>query len=227
MFASSLVIESQGSNFDDDDYFYPSQDTYGPVKARDVKELNQFAGIYSVKSTLTADQTNKGKYLAKRIKTSKMKKKETKATKPKLVELYQFRGFDNKKLTPLPDLDSAITILMRVTDAQRSLDKKPHYKEEFKRLFHSKMSEAVLIDSFWWFFLNRYHPSKMVQPKLFNRIAHNYVKLLLSANHPKYRDVFFQGYADLLAQGMYAAFCAAFPDSWRQFQGISSVEYAT
>ncbi|KAJ8037424.1 hypothetical protein HOLleu_18234 [Holothuria leucospilota] len=135
------------------------------------------------------------------------------------LKLYQFRGFDEKRLTPLPEVDSALTILERVTAAQTSLDRKPHYKEEFKRLFHSKMSEAVLVDSFWWFFLNRFHPSKMVQPKLFNRIAHNYVKLLLSAKHPKYRDVFFQTYADKLAQGMYATFCAAFPDSWRQFQG--------
>ena len=53
--------------------------------------------------------------------------------------------------------------------------------------------------------------------KLFNRIAHNYVKLMTYAQHPQYRESFLRDYPSLLAQAVYTAFCTTFPDSYRQY----------
>ncbi|XP_071496344.1 protein FAM227A-like [Diadema antillarum] len=216
---TGLVIESRLSNTGDD---YPplsprfDDGPKGDILSKDVKELNQFAGVYAVKSMLQGDKGDKGKHLLKTLATNKKHQKEKTGTKPRLVELHQYPGYESDRLTQLPEVPGLV-ILRKVTEAQLDLQKKPHYKIEFRRLFHSKMSEAILLDTFWYYFLLRYHPSKIVQSRLFNRISYNYVKLLLSARHPKYREVFFRSYADVLAQAVYAAFCAAFPNSWRQF----------
>ncbi|XP_038065606.1 protein FAM227B-like isoform X2 [Patiria miniata] len=213
---SELVIESKATNVPDDVLPMSARFHKGPQKASDVKELNLFAGVFAAKTTLFPVVTPKMKHLSKINESSKKITKDKGDTKPKLVELHQYMGYDPHQLTPLPDLET-LTIIKRVTEAQTGLLRKPQYKQEFKRLFFSKMSEAVLVDTFWWFFLHRYHPSKKTQERLFNRIAHNYVKLLLFAKNPKHRDVFFQDYSDTLAQAIYSAFCAAFPNSWRQF----------
>ncbi|XP_030839806.1 protein FAM227A isoform X2 [Strongylocentrotus purpuratus] len=214
--ATGLVIESRQS-FGEDEYplISPRFDE-GPKAAKDVKELNQFAGVYAVKSMLQVDKSDKGKHLLKNMSGSRKQQKDKTGTKPRLVELHQYPGYESDRLTQLPEVPARV-ILNTVTKAQLDLERKPHYKIEFKRLFHSKMSEAILLDTFWYLFLHRYHPSRVVQSRLFNRISHNYVKLLLSAKQPKYRDVFFRSYADILAQAVYAAYCAAFPNSWRQF----------
>ncbi|XP_033115162.1 protein FAM227A-like isoform X2 [Anneissia japonica] len=209
---STLVIDSRGSNVEEDRTPSPAQEK-ASTKAQDIKQLNQFAGVYSVKSTLLSD--NKLKFGRKEVGAKKPKENVSSA-RPKLVELHQYPGFESERLTPLPYAE-VLKMLQRVTDAQTSLSRKPHYMIEFKRLFFSKMSEAIIVDLFWWFFLHRYHPSKMCQEKIFNRVAHNYTKLLLYAKHPKYRDVFFKAYPDILAQAVYCCFCEAFPDSWRQF----------
>ncbi|XP_022095419.1 uncharacterized protein LOC110981800 isoform X2 [Acanthaster planci] len=195
---SELLIESKATNVPDDVLPMSPRFQKGPQKA-----------LFPV-------VTPKMKHLAKINESSKKIAKDKGDTKPKLVELHQYMGYDPNQLTPLPDLET-LTIIKRVTEAQTDLPCKPQYRQEFKRLFFSKMSEAVLVDTFWWFFLYRYHPSKKTQERLFNRVAHNFVKLLLFAKHPKYRDVFFQDYSDILAQAIYSAFCAAFPNSWRQF----------
>ncbi|XP_072044045.1 protein FAM227A-like isoform X2 [Amphiura filiformis] len=215
-FSTSLVIDSRNSNIEDEYAYLTPQYQQQPQKAKDSKERTQFAGIYAVKSTLLADSNlTKTKHLTT-TESKKKAAKEKPTTKPKLVELHQYPGYDAAKLTPLPVADTMV-ILRTVTEAQDGLSRKTHYKIEFKRLFTSKMSEAVVADTFWWFFLQRYHPSKIVQEKIFNRVAHNYVKLTLFAKHPKYRDVFLKSFPDLLAQSIYCAFCAAFPNSWRQF----------
>ncbi|XP_070579339.1 protein FAM227A-like [Ptychodera flava] len=213
---TALVVESRASNYDEDygapvDLLSPERRQRGYQKEKEARELNRFAGLYSIKATLLPQVNTKVKQLAKFPA-----KKDKSNNKPKLVELHQYPGFDANELTPLPDVE-AFTILQKVARAHKDLDRKPYYKEEFKRLLYSRMSEAVLVDTFWWIFLNKYHPSKISQSKLFNRIAHNYVKLLIYAKEPKYRDVFFKNYPELLAQCIYSSFCEAFPSSWRQF----------
>ncbi|XP_002733341.1 protein FAM227A-like [Saccoglossus kowalevskii] len=220
---TELVIESRASNFDDD--YGTAMDVQPPYrekgyqKEKEIRELNQFAGLYSIKATLLPQVNTKVKQLTKIPLPASRKtqqSKEMSAIKPKLVELYQYPGFEPTDLTPLPDVD-ALTILKKIASAKKDLDRKPFYKAEFKRLFYSRMSEAILVDTYWWIFLQHYHPSKKSQSKLFNRIAHNYVKLLLYAKEPQYRDVFFKNYPDLLSQAIYSSFCEAFPTSWRQF----------
>jgi hypothetical protein len=48
----------------------------------------------------------------------------------------------------------------------------------------------LLQDTFWWYFLEKFQADKESQSKLFNRVAHNYVKLLLYCKDPNLREVF-------------------------------------
>ena len=50
----------------------------------------------------------------------------------------------------------------------------------------------LLQDLFWYLFLEKYQSSKNSQVRLFNRAAHNYVKLMLYVQDPVYRDIFFK-----------------------------------
>lgn len=81
----------------------------------------------------------------------------------------------------------------------------------------SKTSEDILQDLFWWYFLEKYQANKNIQEMLFNRIAHNYVKMLFTAPVTQYRDKFLKRYPDIMAQAVYCTFCTAFPTSYKQF----------
>nr|KAG5702421.1 hypothetical protein BaRGS_027508 [Batillaria attramentaria] len=142
---------------------------------------------------------------------------EKDAGKPKFVELHQFPGYDPVELTPLPGNTGASDILQIVVNASVNLDKKPTYQPEFERLFFSPMSQALLMDTFWYIFLEHFQSMPEAQQKLFNRVAHNYVKLMLFAKNPLFRDTFLKDYPSLMSQAVYAAFCHCFPDSFRQF----------
>ena len=45
-------------------------------------------------------------------------------------------------------------------------------------------------DIFWYVFLSNFQPNPASQQKLFNRTAHNYVKLIFYAKDPFFRDTF-------------------------------------
>ncbi|KAL9956226.1 hypothetical protein ACROYT_G037674 [Oculina patagonica] len=85
------------------------------------------------------------------------------------------------------------------------------------RIFDRKDWLTKSQDLFWWYFLEKYQPSRNIQEMLFNRIAHNYVKMLFTAPVTKYRDKFLKRYPDLMAQAVYCTFCTAFPTSYKQF----------
>eukprot|EP00112_Aurelia_sp_Birch-Aquarium-sp1_P010288 Seg2203.3 transcript_id=Seg2203.3/GoldUCD/mRNA.D3Y31 product="Protein FAM227A" protein_id=Seg2203.3/GoldUCD/D3Y31 len=137
--------------------------------------------------------------------------------RPALVELQSFPGYDKDEITPLPCSFEAIDILKIVTAAQKDLKRKPTFKRDFKRFYYSRLSQAMLKDTFWWYFCEKYQPLPMCQEKLYNRISQNFTKLLIKWIGAKYEDTIFLRYPDLLAQSVYATLCQAFPTSYRQF----------
>ncbi|CAH1273085.1 FAM227A [Branchiostoma lanceolatum] len=241
-----LVIESRLSGRDEEDSPDPllmrsSSKLRRKVREREreKRQLDEFSSVYASRSSQMLPEVRSrrrpepGAPKERSEKSDKSLEGKKERGEPRLVELQQYPGYDPSDLTPLPGDTPPEVILQRVTDAATDLNNKvppqdagihlykvlhkPNYKPEFCRLFFSRMSDSILLDTFWWFFLQRYMPDKTVQSKLFNRIAHNYVKLLMYADHPRYREVFLETYPDLLAQSVYSAFCACFPTSWQQF----------
>ncbi|CAH1795360.1 unnamed protein product, partial [Owenia fusiformis] len=222
---TELVVESRASETEDFKVYVPPPSAKGRAvhmkRECENKEINRFSGLFSMQAILAPNESERVKNISKiSVQPSKSSSKSVNNKdkgKPKFVELHQFPGYDPTELTPLPNDIPTEDILGKVSEAQPKLKSKPNYKPEFNRLFYSQMSQAVLQDTFWWFFLEKFQTSKHNQVKLFNRIAHNYVKLLTYAKEPKYRDVFLRDYPDILAQAVYVAFCESFPDSFRQF----------
>lgn len=147
-----------------------------------------------------------------------------KSDAPRLVELQQYPGWNKKVHTPLPHGLETTIVLDHVVAAQSDLRRKPAYREEFRRLLYSKVQQYLLQDAFWWFFLEKFHPDVGSQSKLFQRISNSFVTLLLSAETPNFRNIFFSSFGSILAQSIYSAFCMAYPQSWRQFDEPSFKE---
>nr|CAB3262816.1 uncharacterized protein LOC100183672 [Phallusia mammillata] len=213
LYDSKLAIESRSTMRDE--VYDPTTGTFQQkstrrstrsAKDREDKETNKFAGAFSQESGQKID-----------IKSRKKKEPTQQSDAPRLVELQQYPGFSPSRLTPLPHSLAATTVLDHVISAQDDLPRKPKYRAEVRRMLYSKTQRAVLQDTFWWFFLDKYHPDVESQSKLFKRIARNFVTFLLMSQDPKFRNTFFMTYASMLAQSVYSAFCLAFPQSWRQF----------
>ncbi|XP_050390988.2 protein FAM227A [Patella vulgata] len=219
---TQLVCESRLSDYSasQDEIPVSSRDRDRYIKKeKENREVLKFAGYYTLKTSFVPGLSNRAKNISKismnPSKTTLTKNKDT--GKPKFVELQQYPGFDKLELTPLPADMDAVDMLLIVSQATMALHRKPRYKPEFERLFYSKMSQAIVQDIFWWFFLEKFQPGTTAQPKLFNRIAHNYVKLLVYCKIKVYKETFFKDYPLLMAQAVYVSFCHAFPDSYRQF----------
>eukprot|EP00794_Sanderia_malayensis_P009002 gene9002-9964_t len=193
-------------------------------KAKESKEIDQFAGVFSCKVSLspTAELGSKSsstKSFKKKIqeKIGVSESHQSLTRRPMLVELHSFPGYDKDELTALPYPLQASDVLRIVTEAQCDLERKPAFKREFTRFFHSRLSQGILQDTFWWIFCNKYQPGPKSQQNLFNRIAHNYTKQLNRCIGWRYQDTIFKRYPDLLSQAVYTTFCQAFPTSYRQF----------
>nr|NP_001157732.1 uncharacterized protein LOC100183672 [Ciona intestinalis] len=211
---SKLAIESRSSY--NDEVYDPntgqlqlkSVPRRGSRSARDreEKEERKFAGLFSSEF----DGQPEGN-------TQRRKGPAKKSDAPRLVELQQYPGFVQNRHSPLPHGLEATVVIDHVISAQTDLKRKPTYQQEFRKMLYSRTQRAMLQDVFWWFFLDKYHPDKLSQSKLFRRISQIFVKLLLMSKDQKFRDKFFMNYASILAQSIYSAFCLAFPQSWRQF----------
>jgi len=206
------------------DYKFPKKST-SKISNKEVeaKEVSKFAGVYSVRSALQATAENplmnnvpQQSQLLGWKKASKKKEKSS-SMKPMLVELHVYPGYEPDEVTSLPEPYQAKEILLTVIDAQRDLRKKPSFKREFQSFLFSKTSRDILQDLFWWYFLEKYQFSRNIQEMLFNRIAHNYVKMLFTSPVTQYRDKFLKRYPNMMAQAVYCTFCTAFPTSYKQF----------
>ncbi|CAH1252829.1 FAM227B [Branchiostoma lanceolatum] len=147
------------------------------------------------------------------------KKKQTlaeamQASRSKSIQYASFPGFRAAELLDLPQQLEAPQVMDRVTKAQ---DFNPGFKKLWKKLFLSEASVAVMQDTFWWYFLEKFEKNRPEdQDRLFNRIADSFVALFMSV-HPDVRDKYFKVYSDCLAQSIYAAFAEAFPESQDKF----------
>lgn len=148
---------------------------------------------------------------------SKTKKKKIKGETPQLVELQQYPGFVKNTPTSLPHSVQINTINHKVVNALTHLKTKPKYKVKFEEALASGYHHNILKDFFWWIFLHKYYPNVDVQAKLFKRIAMNYGWFFMGIDSHRFRNVFFMEYPEVLAQSLYSAYTAAFPQSWKQF----------
>ncbi|XP_028413192.1 protein FAM227A-like [Dendronephthya gigantea] len=192
------------------------------------KDVNKFAGVYSMRTVMAKngnplhvgeEETKLAENRYKKKLLTKVHNNPTTAVskRPMLVELHTFPGFNKDELTPLPASLSTKHVLDIVTRAQEDLLKKPSFRKEFKRMFHSSPSQAIVQDIFWWFFIEKYQSCPEVQSQLFSRVACNYVNLIISGSENIHREAFFKRFPSLVSQAVYTVFCRAFPTSYRQF----------
>lgn len=193
-------------------------------KEVEAKEVSKFAGVFSVRSALgltsvspLVDTVSQQSPLISWKNKAPKKKEKSSSMKPMLVELHVYPGYEPDEVTPLPEPLQPKDILQTVINAQRDLRKKPSFKRELQSFVFSRISQDILQDLFWWYFLQKYQPSRNIQEMLFNRIAHNYVKMLFTTPVTQYRDKFLKRYPNIMAQAVYSTFCTAFPTSYKQF----------
>ncbi|CAG5124640.1 unnamed protein product [Candidula unifasciata] len=220
---AQLVCESRASQVDD------VQSTFSSSKERDLfdkrekdkKEVCQFAGVYTLKSTFLPNLSSRVKNISKISIAPKENKmaviSKEEAGKPKFVELHLYPGFDPQELTPLPAGFEPDDILRKVVQASVHPQQALGSKQKIEQLLVSRLSQAILLDIFWYLFLQKFQPDTPTQQKLFNRVAHNYVHLLMSSSDIATKDIFFKAYPKLMSQAVYSSFCHCFPDSYRQF----------
>ncbi|CAG5131155.1 unnamed protein product, partial [Candidula unifasciata] len=137
-------------------------------------------------------------------------------TKQRGLDLLKFPGFKQGEFTELPDKLETRPILHQVSKTQ-SL--KPGFRKIWEMLFLSEASSAVLQDSFWWIFIDKFNKEGSYQEdknSLFDRIAENYSALFASIS-PDIKDKFLSFYPDCLSQALYLAYREAFPESLSRF----------
>ncbi|KAH1187709.1 hypothetical protein KIL84_020458 [Mauremys mutica] len=95
------------------------------------------------------------------------KKPQNTSEKNKLVELYQYPGYNEHEPTPLPNGTELAEVIEKVVCAQRksASGKTPFPSKMLQKFLTTPVSQAILLDSFWWFFLHLYQvfPSLLSQ----------------------------------------------------------------
>lgn len=135
-------------------------------------------------------------------------------TRKKSLEYCVFPGFRHGELIELPGQLESPPILHRVTKAQ---DFNPGFKKFWKKIFLSEASVAVMQDSFWWYFIEKFDKkNKGDKDLLYDRIADSYVALFSSINQDV-KDKFLMAYPGCLAQAVFSAYWEAFPESRHKF----------
>ncbi|XP_074980224.1 protein FAM227A isoform X4 [Caretta caretta] len=176
---------------------------------RDRKEICRFAQKYehpmNVSDFDSLDQTK-----------ITYKKPQNTSEKNKLVELYQYPGYNMHEPTPLPNGTELTDVIEKVVCAQRksASGKTPFPSKMLQKFLTAPVSHAILLDSFWWFFLHLYQPNREIQGRLFDRIAKNYATLLFDCHKFHYQNALIKVFPSLLSQTLYTCFCSSFPRSW-------------
>ena len=132
--------------------------------------------------------------------------------KEKSVENTTYFGFMPNELTPLPGQLESQQLLNRITQTQKFPQP---YNVVWRKTILSEASVAVFQDAFWWFFCRNFERNQSTDA-IFSRISDSFVALFFSIP-PGYKDWFFEHYPNCVAQALYAAFCEAFPDSFKLF----------
>ncbi len=181
-------------------------------KAIETRQINLFAGIYSLKSISFRDKTQITQPISLKVD------RETGSSGPKLVETYQFTGYlsdDSSQILRLPHEVSINQVQQRVFNSIKALSRQAHYRQFLQEVYFSKLVTRLVVNTFYWCFLDRYQRIDDVQRELFKRISESYVALTYRSMDPRYKETFFKKFADYLAMTIYAIFCACFPDSFQ------------
>ena len=139
--------------------------------------------------------------------------------KPRLIELATYPGYTENESTPLPFSLSLAVIVNDVIDAQTYLQKKPHFREYCRSNFMDVKLHKIILDLFWWVFLDTYNKNKFVQENLFIRIANTFGDFFALLERNKFRDRFLQVQLDILCQTIFSAYIRCYPTSSKQFDG--------
>jgi len=164
------------------------------------------------------------------VKAPVMRKKKTVFNKPQLVELQQYPGFEVDVFTPLPHSVKVSTINCKVICTLTHLHNKPTYKKFLTEQLNTDFHQNLLLDFFWWYFLEKFGSNEAIQGKLFSRIALSFGALYTLPAPKKYWNLFFQEYSDILSRCIYCAFSHCFPQSNKQFDSntfISAIYVVT
>ncbi|XP_063681246.1 protein FAM227A-like isoform X1 [Bolinopsis microptera] len=144
------------------------------------------------------------------------------------VEMEEYPGFFD---TPC-DLPQKVETqsIMRIVTSSIRITEKPGLMREWKDFFFSEESQDILHDLFWWFFLKKFQKpppeslsfvyERELREKtslLFGRVARTYTMLLNGTFRLINREKLLLQYPNAIAQAIYAAYCHAFPVSWRRY----------
>ncbi|XP_023584682.1 protein FAM227A [Trichechus manatus latirostris] len=138
------------------------------------------------------------------------------ADKNLLVELYQYPEFNSSRPNELPNGVKFSDMVSHVIRAEKNplTGKSFCTGKELEKFLSSPSPRAMLLDSFWWIFHERYQPNKELQKKLFDRISRNYANLLFNESRSHYEEALLKRLPSLLSKGLYTSFCTCFPQSW-------------
>uniref|UniRef100_M3XIW5 Family with sequence similarity 227 member A n=1 Tax=Latimeria chalumnae TaxID=7897 RepID=M3XIW5_LATCH len=180
------------------------------VQVKDKKQLSKFSRRFTDHSVLMQNLES--------LPHIGVHSKKRADEDPKLVELQQFPGYAEGHPTALPNDVSLDKVIQNVILAQENIGRKPHYQAALLKLLKSPRLQAILLDTFWWFFLHRYQPDSSSQKKLFSRISENYTNFLIDCYTCQYRNAFLKEFPAVLCQAVYSSFCSAFPQSLQNFE---------
>ncbi|UJR25363.1 hypothetical protein I4U23_006713 [Adineta vaga] len=147
------------------------------------QQVQQFVGLLATKA---ASETS--------ASVTEDKDTALEQDKSTLLEIFKYPGFHEDHITPLP------------------FHVAPHIKSLIQ-LYHSSQTKALILDIFWWIFLDNYQNQPDIQKKLLARASNNYISLLMMNIDIRYRDKCFQVYPSLLAETVFACFKVCFPMS--------------
>ncbi|KAJ1173780.1 hypothetical protein NDU88_005606 [Pleurodeles waltl] len=179
------------------------------TRERDQKELRIFAQKYE----RSMQKMDSAKYLL-----SKQVHKKKLITPPMLVEIQRFPGYLKDGPTPLPNKTPLSTVLENVVAAHGRSCCKFFSTKGLLEFLNTPAVQHILLDSFWWIFLNKYQPDQKIQTQLFDRVAESYMNLLHQGSKWHSWYSFMRHFPSLMSQAVYSCFCLSFPDSSFQFR---------
>ncbi|XP_078539727.1 protein FAM227A [Lissotriton helveticus] len=179
------------------------------TRERDRNELRTFAQKYE----RSMHKMDSSKYpLPKQVARKKL------IALPKLVEIQRFPGFLEDGPTPLPNGTPLTIVLENVAAAFKRTQCKLCSTKGLLKFLNTPAVEHIVLNSFWWIFLNKYQPDHKSQTLLFDRVADSYMNLILHGHKGHIWDTFMRNFPPLMSQAVYSCFCLSFPDSSRQFR---------
>ncbi|CAF2036866.1 unnamed protein product [Rotaria magnacalcarata] len=174
------------------------------------QQVQQFAGLLAFKSTFQDQITVTVK--PKANANSLMEQDQS-----TLLEIFQYPGFDEQQITPLPfNISLDAQVMRHVLPKRYTLSKQAPYIKSLLELYYCDPTRSLVLDIFWWAFLENYQNQPKIQKQLLERASTNYVALLMMEIDLHYRDKCFQVYPSLLAETVFACYKVCFPASLKQ-----------